>query len=117
MLHCSRLRRRRIAPSPPRPSLTATASASRCRCVRRRSNRSLALLRLNKLPKALADAEQCTKLDPANVKGWYRRAQVLETQGHIEQVRARLWLPARALVAAARPARARVGAGVRRYMC
>lgn len=53
------------------------------------SNRALALLKLNKLAKALTDAEQCTKLDPSNVKGWYRQAQVLETQGHIEQVRAR----------------------------
>lgn len=52
-----------------------------------RSNRSLALLKLNKLAKALADAEQCTRLDPANVKGWYRQSQVLEAQGQLEQVR------------------------------
>lgn len=49
------------------------------------SNRSLALFKLNKLPKALADAEQCTKLDATNVKGWYRQALVLEAQGHLEQ--------------------------------
>jgi tetratricopeptide (TPR) repeat protein len=54
-----------------------------------RSNRALALLKLNKLGKALADAQQCTRLDPSNAKGWFRQAQVLEEQGHIEQVRPR----------------------------
>lgn len=50
------------------------------------SNRALALLKLNKLAKALADAEECTRLDPSFVKGWYRQAQVLESQGNLEQV-------------------------------
>ncbi|KAI8464222.1 MAG: hypothetical protein J3K34DRAFT_526386 [Monoraphidium minutum] len=49
------------------------------------SNRSLALMKLNKLTKALADAERATQLDPSCVKGWYRQAQILETQGHLEQ--------------------------------
>jgi hypothetical protein len=45
------------------------------------------LLKLNKLAKALADAEECVKLDPSWDKGWMRKGMVLESQGHLQQVR------------------------------
>jgi Tfp pilus assembly protein PilF len=45
------------------------------------------LLKLNKLAKALADAEECVKLDPSYHKGWMRKAMVLESQGQLQQVR------------------------------
>lgn len=51
------------------------------------SNRSAALLKLNKLAKALADAEECVKLDPAWDKGWVRKGMVLECQGQLMEVR------------------------------
>lgn len=59
-------------------------------CItRHRSNRSAALLKLNKLAKALADAEECVKLEPAWDKGWMRKGMVLESQGQLLQVRHR----------------------------
>lgn len=50
------------------------------------SNRSAALLKLNKLQKALADAEEATKLDPDFHKGWMRKGMVLESQGQHQEV-------------------------------
>jgi stress-induced-phosphoprotein 1 len=50
------------------------------------SNRSAALLKLNKLAKALSDAEECVKLDPTWDKGWMRKGMVLESQGQLQQV-------------------------------
>jgi len=52
------------------------------------SNRSAALLRLNKLAKALADAEECVKLDPSWDKGWMRKGMVLESQGQLQEASA-----------------------------
>jgi hypothetical protein len=54
-------------------------------------------MKLNKLSKALSDAEQCTKLDPANAKGWFRRAQASGRAGEGGQGEAGqpLVLPAR----------------------
>jgi hypothetical protein len=56
-----------LIPSPP---AALPLLSNRC------SNRALALLKLNKFAKALTDAEQCTRLDPSNVKGWYRQVCV-----------------------------------------
>jgi hypothetical protein len=50
------------------------------------SNRSAALLKLNKVAKALADAEECVKLDPAFHKGYMRMALALESQQRLEEV-------------------------------
>lgn len=50
------------------------------------SNRSAALLKLNKHAKALSDAEECVKLDPTWDKGWMRKGMVLESQGQLQQV-------------------------------
>uniref|UniRef100_A0A383VM43 Cns1/TTC4 wheel domain-containing protein n=1 Tax=Tetradesmus obliquus TaxID=3088 RepID=A0A383VM43_TETOB len=49
------------------------------------SNRSAALLKLNKVAKALADAEECVKLDPAFHKGYMRMALALESQQRLEE--------------------------------
>jgi tetratricopeptide (TPR) repeat protein len=54
------------------------------------SNRSAALLKLNKVAKALADAEECVKLDPAFHKGYMRMALALESQQRLEEVRSLL---------------------------
>lgn len=56
------------------------------------SNRSAALLKLNKHAKALADAEECVKLDPTWDKGWMRKGMVLESQGQLQQVRPAWWV-------------------------
>ncbi|PUU75136.1 At1g04190-like protein, partial [Tuber borchii] len=42
------------------------------------SNRSAALLSMNKLPLALNDADQAIKLDPTWPKAYRRKASVLE---------------------------------------
>jgi hypothetical protein len=57
--------------------------SSLARCC---SNRSAALLKLNKVAKALADAEDCVKLDPAFHKGYMRMALALESQQRLEEV-------------------------------
>ncbi|KAL3150475.1 hypothetical protein ABBQ32_000299 [Trebouxia sp. C0010 RCD-2024] len=49
------------------------------------SNRSAALLKLQKAVKALADAETCIRLKPEWEKGHYRKAMVLETMGELSQ--------------------------------
>lgn len=66
------------APPPPPACLPAAAVLF--------SNRSAALLHLNKVAKALADAEECVKLDPAFHKGWMRKGLVLEAQGQLQEV-------------------------------
>lgn len=45
------------------------------------SNRSAALLKLNKVQKALADADDCIKLRSDWDKGFFRKAAVLEAMG------------------------------------
>jgi tetratricopeptide (TPR) repeat protein len=50
------------------------------------SNRAAALLKLNKLPKAWADAEQAMQLNPDWEKGYMRAAAVAEAQQRPEQV-------------------------------
>jgi tetratricopeptide (TPR) repeat protein len=50
------------------------------------SNRSAALVQLSKLPKALADAEECIRLEPEWDKGYFRKGAVLESQGKLEEV-------------------------------
>jgi len=50
------------------------------------SNRSAALMQLNKLPKALADAEECIRLEPRWDKGYFRKGAVFEAQGKLEDV-------------------------------
>lgn len=66
----------------PRPSRHPPAAMSATH-----SNRSAALLKLNKLAKALADADECLTLDPSWPKGWMRKGLVLESQGQLQQVR------------------------------
>lgn len=74
-----------ICTHPPQPAS--------CCPVLHHSNRSAALLKLNKLAKALADAEECVKLDPSWDKGWMRKGMVLESQGQLQQVRTVSLLP------------------------
>lgn len=50
------------------------------------SNRSAALLKLNKVQKALADAEECIKCKPTWEKGYFRKANVLEATQKFGQV-------------------------------
>ena len=50
------------------------------------SNRSAALLKLNKVQKALADAEQCIQLRKDWEKGYFRKAVVLEGLQKYDQV-------------------------------
>lgn len=50
------------------------------------SNRSAALTHLNKLPKALADAEDCIRLRPDWDKGYFRKGAALEAHGKLEEV-------------------------------
>ncbi len=45
------------------------------------SNRSVALLKLKKVSKALDDAEECIRLRPEWEKGYFRKAAVQEEQG------------------------------------
>jgi tetratricopeptide (TPR) repeat protein len=71
----------RCCPAGSRP-LTAGLSLVYCPC----SNRSAALLQINKVSKALADAEECTKLRPEWDKGFYRRAAALERLERFEEV-------------------------------
>ncbi|PNH04208.1 Protein STIP1 [Tetrabaena socialis] len=47
------------------------------------SNRSAALLKLNKVSKALEDAEKCISLRPDWEKGYFRKAGVLEAQDRL----------------------------------
>lgn len=54
------------------------------------SNRSLALLRLHKVTKALMDAEQCILLEPTWDKGHFRKAEALEAFGRLDDVRMRV---------------------------
>lgn len=42
------------------------------------SNRSAALLKLNKVTKAMEDAEKCIALNPDWEKGYFRKAAILE---------------------------------------
>jgi tetratricopeptide (TPR) repeat protein len=56
-------------------------------CAPLYSNRSIALLQLNKLPKALADAEMCISLAPTWDKGHFRKGMVLEALNRLEDVR------------------------------
>ena len=55
-------------------------------CAALYSNRSAALAHLNKLPKALADAEVCIRLQPEWDKGYFRKGSALEAQGKLEEV-------------------------------
>ena len=43
------------------------------------SNRSAALLQLNKVSKAIADAEECIRLKPDWEKGYFRKGNAYET--------------------------------------
>jgi hypothetical protein len=45
-----------------------------------RSNRSVALLKLKKIAKAMEDAEECIRLRPEWEKGYIRKAGVHEAQ-------------------------------------
>lgn len=56
-------------------------------CAPLYSNRSIALLQLNKLSKALADAEMCITLAPTWEKGHFRKGMVLEALNRLEEVR------------------------------
>ncbi|KAG1670772.1 hypothetical protein FOA52_014000 [Chlamydomonas sp. UWO 241] len=49
------------------------------------SNRSIALLKLKKVSKALEDAEECIRLRPEWEKGYYRKAAVLEDQDKLDE--------------------------------
>ena len=51
-----------------------------------RSNRSAALLQLSKTAKALADAEECIRLEPDWDKGHFRKAAALEALGRMDEV-------------------------------
>jgi tetratricopeptide (TPR) repeat protein len=51
------------------------------------SNRSAALAKLNKLPKALTDAEEAIRLAPEWDKGYFRKGAALEELGRLEEVR------------------------------
>lgn len=50
------------------------------------SNRSAALLKLNKVAKALADADAAIERDPKWDKGHFRKAAALEAQDKFEEV-------------------------------
>lgn len=50
------------------------------------SNRSAALMQLSKLQKALADAEECIRLEPQWDKGYFRKGAVFEALGKLEEV-------------------------------
>ncbi|KAK9829175.1 hypothetical protein WJX72_004328 [[Myrmecia] bisecta] len=52
------------------------------------SNRSASLLKLNKVTKALADAEQCIACRPDWEKGYFRKACVLEAMDRLEEAQA-----------------------------
>ena len=54
------------------------------------SNRAAAFHGLNKSGKALADADKCIALKPEWVKGWFRKALVLEAMGGESPSRAQL---------------------------
>lgn len=56
-------------------------------CAPLYSNRSAALINLNKFPKALADADMCIQLMPEWDKGHFRRGAALEALGRLEEVR------------------------------
>ena len=60
-------------------------------CAALFSNRAAALAQLNKLPKALADAEECIRLEPEWDKGYFRKGAALEALGRLEEVRRRLF--------------------------
>ena len=62
----------------PRPPPTCTCS-----------NRSAALLQLNKVTKAMADAEECIRLKPDWEKGYFRKGNAFETLAKTEEVRVR----------------------------
>ena len=69
-------------------SLSKTVSAitrhhTLCAC----SNRSAALLKLNKMAKALADAEECIKSRQDWEKGYFRKGNVLEALQRYEEVK------------------------------
>lgn len=49
------------------------------------SNRSAALLQLNKVTKAIADAEECIRLKPDWEKGYFRKGNALETLKKTEE--------------------------------
>ena len=51
------------------------------------SNRSAALLHINKVSKALVDAEQCVRLSPDWDKSHFRKGAALEAMGMLEEVR------------------------------
>ena len=55
------------------------------------SNRSAALLKLNKVQKALVDAEECIKCKPDWEKGYFRKGNVLEATQKYDQVEIFLW--------------------------
>ena len=56
-------------------------------CHMRCSNRSAALLKLQKVAKALADAEHCLKLRPEWEKGYFRKGAALEAAEKFDEVR------------------------------
>uniref|UniRef100_A0A7S3C808 Uncharacterized protein n=1 Tax=Chloropicon roscoffensis TaxID=1461544 RepID=A0A7S3C808_9CHLO len=49
------------------------------------SNRSAALLQLNKVTKAMADAEECIRLKPDWEKGYFRKGNAFETLAKTEE--------------------------------
>ena len=51
------------------------------------SNRSAALMQLNKLDKAVKDAEECILLEPEWDKGYFRKGAALEAFGKLDEVR------------------------------
>lgn len=56
-------------------------------CLPTCSNRSAALLQLSKTTKALADADECIRLQPDWDKGYFRKASALEVLDRKEEVR------------------------------
>jgi len=56
------------------------------KCAALYSNRSAALLHIDKVTKALADADECIRLDPGWDKGHFRRGAALEAMGKLEEV-------------------------------
>jgi len=55
-------------------------------CAALYSNRSAALLHINKVSKALVDADECVRLSPLWEKGHFRRGSALEALGKLDEV-------------------------------
>ena len=53
--------------------------------VKAYSNRSAVFMKLNQFPRAIQDAEKCTKLDPSFSKGWGRQGAALHALKHYSE--------------------------------